>query len=86
MLNAAIRNQSLQQAAGILSFVRRADGIAMAKSRGIHLGRKPALSQEQIQELKQKRQEGILIRELMTEYGISKASVYRFISPTVVPI
>lgn len=59
---------------------RQADGIAMAKSRGIHLGRKPALSQEQIQELKQKRQEGILIRELMTEYRISKASVYRFMS------
>lgn len=59
---------------------RQADGIAMAKSRGIHLGRKPALSQEQIQELKQKRQEGILIRELMAEYRISKASVYRFMS------
>ena len=56
---------------------RQADGIALAKSRGIPLGRKPVLSQEQINELKQKRIEGKKIRDLMTEYQISKASVYR---------
>ena len=59
---------------------RQADGIALAKTRGIHLGRKSVLSQEQINELKQKRIEGIKIKDLMTEFRISKASVYRLIS------
>lgn len=59
---------------------RQADGIALAKSRGIHLGRKPVLSKEQIDELKQKRTEGTKIKDLMTEYQISKASVYRLMS------
>lgn len=59
---------------------RQADGISLAKARGIHLGRKSVLSHEQIYELKQKRIEGIKIKDLMTEYRISKASVYRLIS------
>lgn len=60
---------------------RQTDGIAMAKSRGVHLERKSTVSQEQIQELRLKCQEGILMRELMTEYSISKAecvSVYEY--------
>ena len=59
---------------------RQADGIALAKSRGVLLGRKAKLTEEQISEMRQKRQDGILIKDLMTEYGLSKASVYRLIS------
>ena len=41
---------------------------------------KPKISSEQVQSLRQKRSEGVLIRELMAEYGLSKASVYRLLN------
>jgi response regulator of citrate/malate metabolism len=37
------------------------------------------LSWQQVAELQAKRQEGMLIRELMNEYGLSKASAYRYL-------
>ena len=51
---------------------RQADGIAMARSRGVHLGRKSSITQEQILDLRSKRQSGILIRDLMMDFKISK--------------
>jgi DNA invertase Pin-like site-specific DNA recombinase len=56
---------------------RQTDGILMAKSRGVHFGRNNKLTNEQIQEMKQKREEGLLIKDLMFSYGLSKSSVYR---------
>lgn len=56
---------------------RQADGIAMAKKRGVQLGRKRSLTQKQIAELRQLRDEGIKIVDLVRDFGISKASVYR---------
>jgi len=56
---------------------RQADGIALAKRRGVQFGRKAVLSQEQVLELRQKRSEGMKIVELMNSYKVSKASVYR---------
>lgn len=58
---------------------RQADGIAKAKEQGIHLGRKAKLSQEQLEELRQRRAKGVLIKDLMRDYGLSKASVYRLL-------
>ena len=46
-------------------------------SSGIKFGRKRSLSSEQIQEVLLKRSEGIKVVELMAEYGLSKASIYR---------
>ena len=59
---------------------RQTDGILMAKSRGVHFGRNNKLTNEQIQEMKQKREQGVLIKDLMIGYGLSKASVYRLMS------
>lgn len=56
---------------------RQADGIALAKSRGVLLGRKAKLTDEQISEMRQKRESGVLIKSLMKEYGLSKSSIYR---------
>ena len=39
--------------------------------------RKKALTDEQVLELRQKRSEGLKIRDLMTHYSLSKATVYR---------
>lgn len=56
---------------------RQTDGIAMAKSKGVQFGRKRALTDEQVQRLRELRSEGRQIADLMNEYKISKASVYR---------
>ena len=61
---------------------RQADGIALAKKRGVQLGRKKSLTQKQVAELRQRRHEGIKIVELMKDFGISKASVYRALETT----
>lgn len=58
---------------------RQSEGIMLAKSRGVLMGRKAKLTEEQISEMRQKRQDGILIKDLMMEYSLSKASVYRLI-------
>ena len=58
---------------------RQLEGIEKAKAKGVKFGRKAKLNNSQITELRQKRSEGILIKELMAEYKISKASVYRLL-------
>jgi len=59
---------------------RQMDGIELAKTRGVRFGRNNKLTGLQIQEMKKKREEGILIKDLMTDYGLSKASVYRLLT------
>ena len=56
------------------------DGVQKAKERGVRFGRKPKLSKNQIAELRLKRNKGFLIKDLMVEYGLSKASIYRHLS------
>lgn len=58
---------------------RQMDGIKKAKDRGIQFGAQPRLTAEQIAELRQRRENGELIRDLMKEYRISKATVYRYL-------
>jgi len=58
---------------------RQTDGIARAKEIGIKFGAKSKLTPEQIEELKQKRSEGVKIKDLMESFGLSKASIYRLL-------
>lgn len=58
---------------------RQMEGIAKAKNKGVYSGRKNKLDEVKIVELKQKRQNGVLIKDLMKEFNISKASVYRYL-------
>lgn len=58
---------------------RQMDGIQKARSRGVHLGRKKRLTTQQSAELRSQRAQGVLIRTLMREYHLSKASVYRYL-------
>ena len=58
---------------------RQMDGIHKARDRGVQFGSKPKLTAEQIAELRQRRQNGELIRQLMADYGISKATIYRYL-------
>ncbi|WP_432745413.1 recombinase family protein [Methylobacter sp. G7] len=59
---------------------RQADGIAKARANKVHLGAKSKLTDQQLTEMRQKRASGILIKDLMTEYSLSKASVYRLLA------
>ena len=59
---------------------RTNEGRIAAMERGVKFGAKPKLTENQIAEMKQKRSQGVLIKDLMNEYKLSKASVYRLIS------
>ena len=58
---------------------RQMDGIRKAKANGVHLGRRKSLTDDEQVELQQKRMDGTLIKTLMAEYSLSKASVYRYL-------
>jgi DNA invertase Pin-like site-specific DNA recombinase len=56
---------------------RQMDGIAKAKERGVHFGRKRELPAEKIAEIKSLRAEGTIVPDIIRQVGLSKASVYR---------
>jgi DNA invertase Pin-like site-specific DNA recombinase len=58
---------------------RQMDGICKAKARGVSFGRKKQLTPLQIEELRAAREQGVLIKTLMADYRLSKASVYRYL-------
>ena len=58
---------------------RQMEGIKKAKEKGVKFGRKAMLTDTQINEMRSKRNDGYLIRELMSEYNLSKSSVYRLL-------
>jgi len=58
---------------------RQQDGIRKAKERGVQFGRKKRLSAIQVHELRLRREQGTLIKTLMKDFTLSKASVYRYL-------
>lgn len=56
---------------------RQMDGIAKAKDNKVKFGRKPKKTPDVVAEVRRMRGEGMMIREIMAEVGLSKASVYR---------
>ncbi len=59
---------------------RQADGIQKAKALGVKFGRRKKLTTQQIAEMRQRRKQGTLIKTLMKDYDLSKASVYRLLN------
>ena len=59
---------------------RQSDGIAKAKDHGVKFGAKAKLSDQQLSEMKLKRASGVLVKDIMSEFGLSKASVYRLLT------
>jgi DNA invertase Pin-like site-specific DNA recombinase len=59
---------------------RQMQGIELAKRKGIKFGRKFSLTDYQVTTLREKRSQGIKIVDLMNEFKVSKASVYRALS------
>ncbi len=58
----------------------RIPGIQKAKERGVKFGKRKKLTPEQVGELQSRRQQEALIKTLMKDYNLSKASVYRYLS------
>ena len=58
---------------------RQMDGIKKAKDRGVQFGKRPALTSNQVSALREKRRQGTLIKDLMAHYGLSKATIYRYL-------
>src|SRR4026208_2539986 len=56
---------------------RQMDGIAKAKERGVHFGRRLELTPEKVTEIKSLRQSGITVADIMRRTSLSKATVYR---------
>ncbi|MGO4383852.1 recombinase family protein [Specibacter sp. RAF43] len=56
---------------------RQADGIALAKVRGVYKGRKPALDAEQAAEIRQRATAGEQKTVLAKEFGVSRETVYK---------
>ena len=59
---------------------RQLDGIRKAMEQGVLFGRQKRLTPPQSTELRCRRKKGTLIKTLMADYQLSKASVYRYLS------
>ena len=56
---------------------RQAEGIALAKKAGKYKGRKPALSPQQVTEIKRRVLAGGAKAALAREFGVTRPTVYR---------
>jgi DNA invertase Pin-like site-specific DNA recombinase len=56
---------------------RQKDGIESARERGVHLGRHRVLTADQVAALRTQRQAGMTITQLVAEYGVGRATIYR---------
>lgn len=59
---------------------RQREGIAAAKQRGVYTGRKPALTPEQAQQLRERAAAGVPKTTLAKEFGISRETVYAYLA------
>ena len=59
---------------------RQMEGILKAKERGIVFGRQAVLSDNQITQLRERRESGEMIKTLMKDYHLSKSSIYRYLN------
>lgn len=58
---------------------RQREGIALAKQRGAYRGRKPALSSNQVAELRRRAEAREPKAALAREFGISRATLYEYL-------
>jgi DNA invertase Pin-like site-specific DNA recombinase len=58
---------------------RQAEGIAVAKARGVYKGRKPALSHIQAEQLADRANQGDSITALAREFRVSRQTAYTYI-------
>ncbi len=62
---------------------RQLEGIALAKARGAYTGRKPSLTPGQAETLRARAAAGEAKAGLAREFGISRQTLYSYLSPPV---
>ena len=58
---------------------RQREGIALAKERGVYKGRKPSLSDSEIEEAKRRVDGGEKKAKVARDYGISRETLYKYL-------
>lgn len=58
---------------------RQREGIALAKQRGVYRGRKKALSDDQVADLRRRADAGEQKAKLAREFGISRETLYQYL-------
>jgi DNA invertase Pin-like site-specific DNA recombinase len=64
---------------------RQREGIALAKQRGAYRGRKKALADNQVVELRRRAGEGEQKSSLAREFGISRETLYQYLKVAPIP-
>jgi DNA invertase Pin-like site-specific DNA recombinase len=59
---------------------RQIEGIAKAKEKGVHFGRNSTLTDDQLQEMQQRRSTDVSVKDLAIDYGLITPSIYRLLS------
>ena len=59
---------------------RQMEGIAIAKAKGVYKGRKKALSDDQILDLRQRAAIGVPKAELARQFGVNRSTVYEHLN------
>ena len=62
---------------------RQLAGIAIAKAKGKHLGRRPSLSNDQKQKIQTKRKAGMNPSQLSKEYSVSRGTIYNVLKESI---
>jgi len=57
------------------------DGMIIARSKGIKLGRSKKLTENEVEELKKLRNDGYTISELIEKFNASRSTIYRHLDP-----
>lgn len=56
---------------------RQKEGIAKAKAKGVYRGRKPSVTKQEVDQLKQ---DGLSITEIAKKLDVTRQTVYRYLS------
>lgn len=54
---------------------RQAEGIALARQRGVYKGRQPALSADEVKRARERRADGVALARLVKDYGVAKSTM-----------
>jgi DNA invertase Pin-like site-specific DNA recombinase len=65
-----------------ISLQRQREGIELAKKRGVYKGRQPTISEKTKEGIREKHESGYDISSIARSFGVSRASVYRFLGDT----
>lgn len=54
---------------------RQAEGIAIAKGRGVYRGRPPAMSPDEVQAARRRHRDGVTLARLVQDFGVAKSTM-----------